>query len=56
MTSVQKNPVVGNVNKILVGAILWTLFFIRVFFNETAWNDTFLVRPYQIFINLISSI
>jgi len=42
MTSVQKNPVVGNVNKILVGAILWTLFFIRVFFNEAAWNDTFL--------------
>lgn len=42
MTSMQKNPVVGNVNKILVGAILWTIFFIRLFFNETAWNQSFL--------------
>lgn len=37
----QKNPVVGNVNKILLGAILWTVFYLRLFFDETRWNETF---------------
>lgn len=37
----QKNPVIANVNKILVGAILWTAFYIRIFFDETRWNQTF---------------
>lgn len=38
----QKNPVIGNVNKILLGAILWTVFYLRLFFDEARWNDTFL--------------
>lgn len=38
----QKNPVVANVNKILVGAILWTVFYLRIFFDEVRWNQTFL--------------
>jgi hypothetical protein len=37
----QKNPVVGNVNKILLGAILWTVFYLRLFFDEVRWNQTF---------------
>lgn len=37
----QKNPVMSNVNKILIGAILWGAFYLRLFFNEVDWNQTF---------------
>jgi hypothetical protein len=37
---VQKNPVVAHVNKILIGAILWSIFYMRLYFNETDWNET----------------
>ncbi len=37
----QKNPVIGNVNKILIGAILWGAFYLRLFFDESSWNQTF---------------
>ncbi len=43
----QKNPVIGNVNKILIGAILWGAFYIRLFFNETSWNQTFFGSSFQ---------
>jgi len=37
---VQKNPVVAHVNKILIGAILWSIFYMRVYFDASTWDQT----------------
>jgi hypothetical protein len=43
----NSNPVYQHINKILIGSLLWTAFYLYVFFDETAWNATFFGELFQ---------
>lgn len=43
----NSNPVYQHINKILIGSLLWSAFYIYVFFNESTWNQTFFGELFQ---------
>ena len=42
-----QNPVNNNLNKIFIGSLIWGVFYIQVFFNESTWSSSLFGQLFQ---------